>query len=78
MWLLSTDRAELQFFPTVEAAQQQVYAILSHVWDASGEQTFQQTQELRAQCQRTGAIPRDLSSHKVRESCMIAERHGYK
>ena len=77
MWLLSTDRAELQFFPTVEAAQQQVYAILSHVWDASGEQTFQQTQELRAQCQRTGAIPRDLSSPKVRESCMIAGRHGY-
>ncbi|TFK87719.1 HET-domain-containing protein [Polyporus arcularius HHB13444] len=86
MWLLSTDRAELHFFPSVQAAQIARFAILSHVWNET-EQTFQETQDLRVNCQRkcrgypfsrTRVNPRDLSSVKVRESCKLAERHGYK
>ncbi|KAI0794603.1 heterokaryon incompatibility protein-domain-containing protein [Fomes fomentarius] len=77
MWLLSTARAELTFFPTVEAARNQVYAILSHVWDPT-EQSFQDTQRHRLECEATGENPRDRSTSKVKESCMLAERHGYK
>ncbi|TFK83632.1 HET-domain-containing protein [Polyporus arcularius HHB13444] len=77
MWLLSTARAELQFFPSVQAAQIARFAILSHVWDAD-EQSFQETQALRAQCALAGSNPRDLSSAKIRESCKLAEKHGYK
>ncbi|RDX43447.1 HET-domain-containing protein [Lentinus brumalis] len=94
MWLLSTDRAELKFFPSVQAAQFARFAILSHVWDET-EQTFQETQALHAQCAHalTNSVysinpfarekanplnPRDLSSAKIRESCKLAEQHGYK
>ncbi|TFK85737.1 HET-domain-containing protein [Polyporus arcularius HHB13444] len=76
MWLLSTARAELHFFPTVERARQAGYAILSHVWDEH-EQSFQDTAALRAQCADTGSNPRDFSSPKVQAACMLAERHGF-
>ncbi|PIL33598.1 hypothetical protein GSI_04221 [Ganoderma sinense ZZ0214-1] len=76
MWLLSTDRAELHHFPFPNAVAGG-YAVLSHTW-GNREQTFQDTQALRERCVRTGENPRDLSSNKVRESCILAERHGYK
>ena len=76
MWLLSTDRAELHFFPSPEAVVGG-YAILSHTW-GDHEQTFQETQALRERCKSTGANPRDLATAKVRESCVLAERHGYR
>ena len=76
MWLLSTDRAELHFFPSPDAVTGG-YAILSHTW-GNNEQTFQDTQALRDQCAETGRNPRDLSTVKVRECCILAERHGYR
>nr|VWO95729.1 Alcohol dehydrogenase 1 [Ganoderma boninense] len=75
MWLLSTDRAELHHFPSPEAIIGG-YAILSHTW-GDNEQTFQDTQVLRDWCKKTGKNPRDFSSEKVRQCCILAERHGY-
>ncbi|RDX56069.1 HET-domain-containing protein [Lentinus brumalis] len=77
MYLLSTNRAELRFFGTVEEAQYEGYAILSHVWNEK-EQTFAETNRIARECEETGANPRDYSSEKVRESCIIAERYGHK
>ena len=78
MWLLSTDRAELKYFPSVEKAALEGYAILSHVWDET-EQTFQETQALRDECAALpGCNPRDRSSLKVRKCCELAESHGFK
>ena len=90
MWLLSTDRAELHYFPSPESVPGG-YAILSHVWGGQ-EMSFQDVQKLRELCSAgglkralrflTGAArstnPRDHASAKVRQSCVIAERHGYK
>ena len=91
MWLLSTDRAELHYFSDPESVPGG-YAILSHVWDKE-ETSFQDIQALRKQCASRGlkratrffklglgstATPRDLASDKIRQSCIIAERHGYK
>ena len=78
MWLLSTDRAQLRFFASAGDAQKEGYVILSHVWDQSGEQTFQETQALCARCAKDGTNPRDLSSDKVRQSCQLAEGQGYR
>ncbi|PIL35544.1 hypothetical protein GSI_02272 [Ganoderma sinense ZZ0214-1] len=80
MWLLSADRAELEFFPTPESVPAPGYAILSHVWsrDPKDEQTFQETNDLRLRCSSTGENPRDLASAKIRDFCMLAERHGYR
>ncbi|KAI1791126.1 HET-domain-containing protein [Ganoderma leucocontextum] len=75
MWLLSTDRAELHFFAAPEAVTGG-YAILSHTW-GHGEQSFQETQALHKRCEATGENPRDLVSLKIRECCILAERHGY-
>ncbi|KAM5545132.1 hypothetical protein V8D89_001243 [Ganoderma adspersum] len=76
MWLLSTDRAELHFFFSPETVIGG-YAILSHTW-GDDEQTFQETQAIRERCKKTGANPRDLATAKVRESCILAQRHGYR
>ncbi|EJF56751.1 HET-domain-containing protein [Dichomitus squalens LYAD-421 SS1] len=76
MRLLSTDRAELHYFASPEAVPGG-YAILSHVWDPY-EQTYQDLCSLRAQCALTGENPRDRVCSKLRESCFLAERHGYK
>ncbi|RPD58640.1 HET-domain-containing protein [Lentinus tigrinus ALCF2SS1-6] len=78
MWLLSTDRAELRFFSSLEQAQREGYAILSHVW-GDVEQTFQETQALRKVGKpEDGYNPRDHSSPKVQMSCIVAELHGYR
>ncbi|KAI1791164.1 HET-domain-containing protein [Ganoderma leucocontextum] len=80
MWLLSTNRAELHFFSGPEdSAIMGGYAILSHTWgNLKDEQTFQETQALYERCKETGDNPRDLATPKVRESCMLAERRGYR
>ena len=75
MWLLSTDRAELHPF-TDHFAVDGGYAILSHTWGPN-EQTFQDLQALRAECERTGKNPRDCAQEKIRMSCVLAEKHGY-
>ena len=76
MWLLSTDRAELQHF-TDHLAVDGGYAILSHTWGPN-EQTFQELQALREECQRTGKNPRDCAPAKIRRSCLLAESYGYR
>ena len=78
MWLLSTNRAELHDFsgpedPSILGG----YAILSHTW-GKDEQTFKETQALCERCKETGENPRDLSTAKVRKSCILAEQRGYR
>ncbi len=77
MWLLSTDRGELHWFPSLEKARLEGYAILSHIWDEN-EQTFQETQALSKTCSRFFLNPLWFSSPKVREACKLAQRCGYK
>ena len=75
MRLLSTDRAELQSFLSPETVPGG-YAILSHVWD-EWEETVHTIEALRYRCSREGTNPRDFASEKIRQSCLIAESHGY-
>ncbi|KAI0692862.1 heterokaryon incompatibility protein-domain-containing protein [Cerioporus squamosus] len=75
MWLLSTERAELHFFPSPQDVEGG-YAILSHVWDKN-EQTYQDLQMLQRRCRRTRKNPRDFAREKIRRCCELAERHGY-
>ena len=77
MWLLSTDRAELTHFVSPESVPTPGYAILSHVW-GDNEQSLQESQVIIAKCRTTSRNPRDLVSDKIRESCELAERHGYR
>ncbi len=76
MWLLSTDRAELHHFLSPELVPGG-YAILSHTW-GKHEQSFKDTQDLANECKDTGGNPRDRATAKVYESCILAERHGYR
>ena len=75
MWLLSSCRAELKFFVAPEHVPGG-YAILSHVWD-DYEETFQDIQCLRGACAENGDNPRDKASPKIRQSCLLAEKHGW-
>ena len=75
MWLLSTDRAELQFFSDTSNIPGG-YAILSHTWSGA-EQTFQDMRDLRERCEAENTNPRDLASPKIRNVCIIAEQDGY-
>ena len=78
MWLLSTDRAELHYFPTAEqVAETDGYAILSHVWDEE-EQSFQDLQSLASKARDNDYNPRDLTLPKIQECCKLAEKHGHK
>ena len=78
MWVLSTARAELHYFPD-SAAIPGGYAILSHTWtqDPAGEQTLLNVQDIIKECKNTGRNPRDYVGEKIRRSCKIAERDGY-
>lgn len=76
MWLLSADRAELNHF-TNHAAIEGGYAILSHTWGPS-EQTYQDLRAIEEMCMRTGKNTRDFVSEKIRQSCILAEKHGYR
>ncbi|KAI0357090.1 HET-domain-containing protein [Trametes cingulata] len=74
MWLLTTDRAELKWFPRPPDK----YAILSHVWSTDiKEQSFQEVQEIIRTCQGTGENPRSLLSDKIKQCCIWAESHGF-
>ena len=78
MWLLSTDRAELHYFPrSFDAAGG--YAILSHIWDGD-EQTLQDVRAIVERCRGKGTNPRDDQelSPKIRECCILAEKYGYR
>ncbi|KAI0366494.1 HET-domain-containing protein, partial [Pilatotrama ljubarskyi] len=75
MWLLTTDRAELRWFPRPPDK----YAILSHVWETdSEEQSFQDLQGIIRSCEETGENPRSLVSEKIMKCCVWAESHGIK
>ncbi|KAI0740640.1 heterokaryon incompatibility protein-domain-containing protein [Earliella scabrosa] len=76
MWLLSTNRAELHNFKDHEAVDGG-YAILSHTWGPN-EQTFQEIQVLCEQCRTTGENPRDRAPEKIKQSCLLAERYGFR
>ena len=90
MWLLSTDHAELHYHHNPEDIPGG-YAILSHVW-GSTEQTFQDVKRIQTECSEmekgdtmqfssgtsfVSLNPQDRVSEKIRQSCLIAERHGY-
>ena len=76
MWLLSTDRAELHFFPSPEHVIGG-YAILSHVWDKE-EQSFQDLRALQKKCAADGSNPRDKASEKIRCCCKVAESREFR
>ena len=76
MWLLSTDRAELHYFPSPEQVPDG-YATLSHVWDKEGEQTFQDIRKIQEDCKKDGRNPRTVVCKKIRRCCRLAEQHGY-
>lgn len=75
MQLLSTDRAELHEFANPEAVDGG-YAILSHTW-GDEESTLQDIKDLERKCRAEGTNPRDYAPEKIRQSCLLAERHGY-
>ena len=78
MWLLSTDRAELHYFARHFDAEGG-YAILSHTWDKEhGEQSLQELRAIGERCQANGTNPRDFVDEKIRECCILAEKHGYR
>ena len=76
MWLLSTDRAELHYFTSPESVPGG-YAILSHVWDQTKEQSFQDIRTLEFECRSDLRNPRDSVSDKIRGCCELAARQGY-
>ncbi len=76
MWLLSTDRAELRPFSQPDAINGG-YAILSHTW-GDNESTLQDIKELERRCKSEGMNPRDHAPEKIRQSCLLAEKHGYR
>ena len=76
MWLLSTDRAELHYFPSSDAVQEG-YAILSHTWEGQ-EQTHQDVLAIGARCSADGTNPRDFVCSKIHQSCVLAENHGFR
>ena len=75
MRLIHTTTMEIKEF-TLPAAVEEVYAILSHVWDKD-EQSFQDVQRIHARCAETGERPQSLFSEKILRSCQLAESHGY-
>ncbi|RPD78549.1 HET-domain-containing protein [Lentinus tigrinus ALCF2SS1-7] len=81
MWVLSTNRAELHFFPSPEEVPDG-YAALSHVWNKPGdgppEQSFQDLRKIQDSCSNDGTNPRDFVGEKIRRCCELAEKHGYK
>ena len=78
MWLLSTDRAELHYFARSLDADGG-YAILSHTWDGN-EQSLQQVRAIQERCRTNRTNPREDPelSPKIRECCILAEKHGYR
>ncbi|KAI0327191.1 HET-domain-containing protein [Cubamyces sp. BRFM 1775] len=91
MWLLDTQTMELRGFhsPPKTSEGRGEYAILSHVWSAEGEQSFQDVWMLTADRATNRDSPMsdiDTSpiwdderlSAKLRHCCAIARRFGYR
>ena len=76
MWLLSTDRAELHFFPNAVDVPGG-YAILSHTWEAR-EQTYQDVRTIEERCKATGESPLGYVCEKIRKCCEISQHDGYR
>ena len=83
MYMLDSARAELHEFLTPEAVLEKYgkYAILSHVWDKE-EQSFKDVKKIAKRCAsaKPSTNPRDNPelSEKVRQCCILAEKHGYR
>ena len=76
MWLLHTRTLKHRYFISPEAVEEG-YAILSHVWDER-EDSFQDLQWIHVRCESSGESPHDLVSPKIRMSCQLAAREGYR
>ncbi|KAI0666779.1 HET-domain-containing protein [Trametes maxima] len=90
MWLLDTEDGS---FHHVDRPREHRYAILSHVWQPSGEQSFQDLLALRIRAtKKQTKLKRFLTafhplapdcalttaSAKIRKCCELARRHGYR
>ncbi|CDO75834.1 hypothetical protein BN946_scf184951.g32 [Trametes cinnabarina] len=91
MWLLDTENGR---FHHVDRPREHRYAILSHCWQATGEQSFQDLVALQASTAKRHswfgrmipvlmrAVPASTLSTavsaKIRECCALARRHGYR
>ena len=70
MWLHDTETSEIRYFNTPEDVPGG-YAILSHVWDQRGEQTFQDIQAIWVDYRKTAAaVFRDVSQKNGASSAM--------
>ncbi|KAI0325885.1 HET-domain-containing protein [Cubamyces sp. BRFM 1775] len=90
MWLLDTLTLELCFHhvPPKDEQGKSTYAILSHVWDAGGEQSFQELRDIVAHplayttseqdSQVCSAWNDERISLKIRKCCSIAHSLGYR
>ncbi|KAI0366867.1 HET-domain-containing protein [Pilatotrama ljubarskyi] len=94
MWLLNTNDMELRWFhnPPDKHGEDR-YAILSHVWDQAGEQTFQEVKDILATAKTSSSrVERSLQpgegcpslrddarlSPKIRACCAFARTMGYR
>ena len=91
MRLLNTETGHFEEFVSADVIK---YAILSHTWDAKGEQTYQEVREIQKRYDRDGRrshssesmSPGDTSSllddpdlsDKIRNTCAIARAHGFR
>ncbi|KAH9927920.1 HET-domain-containing protein [Epithele typhae] len=76
MWLLQTTTATLTQFADISAVPGG-YAILSHTWKRSGEQSFRELQDIIRRCKKDDSNARDHVSEKIESCCIQAEKDGY-
>ncbi|KAH9927909.1 HET-domain-containing protein, partial [Epithele typhae] len=76
MWLLQTTTATLTQFADISAVPGG-YAVLSHTWMGSGEQSFRELQDIIRRCKEDGSNARDKVSEKIRRCCIQAKKDGY-
>ncbi|KAI0741538.1 heterokaryon incompatibility protein-domain-containing protein, partial [Daedaleopsis nitida] len=81
MWFLNTETCELEW---ANDAKSKAFAILSHVWNQGGEQSFADIQNLQKSIvARTGRVAgHDRSiwyktTDKIRNFCAFARKHGH-
>ncbi|RPD75564.1 hypothetical protein L226DRAFT_485780 [Lentinus tigrinus ALCF2SS1-7] len=86
MWLLDTHTFKLHWCHNPE---KECYAILSHVWNRAGEQTFQDLRQIHADINESPASHRAPETQpslwndvrfsvKLRCFCALARNHGYR
>ncbi|KAI9066975.1 HET-domain-containing protein [Trametes sanguinea] len=89
MWLLDTQDGT---FRHIDRPREHRYAILSHCWQATGEQSYQDLVAIQASAKKKRSwlgrytpLTRNASgsvltkaSAKVRECCELARKHGYR